>query len=247
MFALNIFLIGLLMYSSYTTSSKNTPTIYHLGEITQPGYVGVKVTYDKEPVDIVLISPDDKTISKNLMSEYNINDKKHIIYAYYDTDKLGEWHVSLNQKRNKFVQYEFLQQPSNTIHIQDINIKEIHGVPHVEFTPLMSTKYSTKCNYSIIIENDHRSFSLDSGEVKLNKKAYITINPPDIAFNDEAYVLTLNVISVINEDGEKTSDHAQIEIILPKKEISEPEDETDAETSDTDSEQGDTDDKPKSE
>ena len=212
-----VLLIIMFIHSLHINIVNNTPSEYALGEITSPGWVGVKVVYDKEPVDIMLLSPTGKRISKQFMDKYFVDDVKHVIYAYYDTEELGTWKLSINKKHNRSVQYTFLEGPSDKIHVIDVKITELNGLPYVEFTPIMDDNSNSKCMYSIIIENDKHSFSLKSGKVKLNKKAYVLINPSDAAFNNETYLLKLNVISITDDEKDRTSDHAQVEIVLPEK------------------------------
>ena len=192
---LNILLISSWAYNMLKQIGQNIPAEYDLGIIDRYGYTGIRVTYDTEPVDVELISPSGKRYDKNTCNSYEINETDKTITAMVDTTEIGLWRARLNQKTNRNIKYAFLTKASSIIHMDGGEIIEINGDPYVTFVPVMETSNGNTCEYSMWIKNRNKAFPLSSGDVALNKKAYIMIDPPKSAFTGDNYILILTLTS----------------------------------------------------
>jgi hypothetical protein len=198
-------------YEKILNSDKVT---YNLGTNSQYGYVGVKVYYDSEPVDISLMSPSGLVYSEKQMNIYEIDTEGMTMTALIDTSETGEWKVMLNKKSNSALKYAFMVQPSLTIHIEDARVTEIDGKPYVSFMPIMSTENTDKCKYSLTLRNSNYSLPLATGTTPLNEKTFIPVEANDSAYNGSSYTIRLAVSSM---EDEATSDYADLAIVLYRK------------------------------
>ena len=73
---LNISLVAICLILMKSQHYNDLPQTYKLGKAEQSGYIGVELTYDKEPVDIELISPTGKRFGKQHTNVYNIDTNK---------------------------------------------------------------------------------------------------------------------------------------------------------------------------
>ncbi len=219
-----IALINLILFITWGKSllkdyKKYSNQIYELGTMDEQGSIGVTVKYTNEPVNITLISPSGKEINRKEMDEYEIDEKNKTITAWADTKELGKWKLKLNQKSNRTIRYTFSKKKSRKIHLEQTSIAMLNDMPHIVFTPVMSTENCTTCTYSMLLANTQHAFILNSGETMLNKKACIAIDPDEAAFNDETYQLKLTVTSLDKEIP--SSDTKELNVLLPKLTISE--------------------------
>lgn len=220
---INIALLILWLQTLNLINDKNTQKTYNLGRITQYGYVGAILHYDTEPMEISLVSPSKKEIKSEMMDIYNIDKKTKTITALYDTKELGTWKIRINEKSNNVIKYEFIQRPSNVIHLTEVNITTINDDPYITFTPIMNTNKTNYCKYTILLSNENKAFAIDSGNANLNKKNCILIDPNIHAFDGSTYQLTLSVVSISTDDKTPTThDSTSLTVKLPKKEIVKP-------------------------
>ena len=172
------------------------PLTYNLGIIDRYGYVGVKIKYDTEPVDVELISPTGKHYQKDNCNIYETDKTNKTIIAMVDTTETGLWKTGINQKNNKNINYTFLTRTSSVLHMEDAKIIEIDGDPYISFIPVMGSEYASECSYSIILKNKDKSFSLKTGKAPLNKQACIMLDPPESAFTGDSYNVTISISSL---------------------------------------------------
>lgn len=210
---LNISLVAICLILMKSQHYNDLPQTYKLGKAEQSGYIGVELTYDKEPVDIELISPTGKRFGKQHTNVYNIDTNKKQMTVLCDTTELGEWTISFNKKTNKHISYVFINKPSPTLNITDVNIVKIKDYYYVKFTPVMETGTIVTCKYSITLTSTQHSFTLDDGNVKLNETAYILFNPNPLAYNGELYDIKI----ALQTQDEKQSVTKSIQIRLEDK------------------------------
>lgn len=212
----NISLLLILGKEIKQEKKKYIQETYSLGEISQVGYVGFEISYDNEPIDVELISPSGKSTPRDYYEKYDINTQNHIITAYKDTTELGEWKIRFHKGHNSLIKYRLISQPSTTIHLTNVRLLDIENEPYISFMPIMDDSVVNTCNYALSLKNKNHSFSLESGQTKLNETAYVKIEPDINAFNGEAYTLTISIVGQI-PDQKETKDVDQVNILLPSK------------------------------
>ena len=186
-------IVALMIMISYT-SDKNAMQSYIVGEATKKGYIGVKITYDKEPVDVILCDPEGhkyRTDSQNVY--YEIKDDEKTVVLLADSDVLGTWSVQFNTKSNKNINYCMIETPSETLYISDpsICIGE-DGQYYLKMTTVLADGETTaRCNMTL--NKSAFSYGLKSSDIELNKEAYVLLQFPDHVFTDEDYHLKINI------------------------------------------------------
>ena len=209
-------LLFLLCFRSLAIQKKdNTSHIYELGIYTGYGYTGAEIHYDREPVDVTLITPSGKKLKPQYADIYEIDYDTKTITIMEDSNESGLWTIELNKKSNIQVTYSFITKPSDTLYIKNAEITDINGEQYLTFTPVMSTGYTKICQYSVTLSNSKHSFAVANGNALLNKTSYVKIIPQNAAMNGETYDLRLAVKA---GDGiMKTSDQETMTVILPEK------------------------------
>lgn len=213
------FIIGLVAVFLLLLKSQyynNTLKLYELGTAEQCGYVGVELVYDNEPVDVELISPSGKHYNKQTVSIYNINTDKRTITVLYDTSELGEWVVSFNEKTNERITYSFINKPSPTLNVTDVNLVKIEDYYYVKFTPVMESDIYKTCKFTITLSSNNCSFLLDDGNVKLNETTYILFNPKETAYNGDMYSIKIAIQTQDEQQSITKSIQIQLEDKLSK-------------------------------
>lgn len=186
---LNIILIILYGITKFDENNNQIKQTYKLGDVTEYGYVGVELTYDKEPVDIELITPSGEHIYPRYADFYSIDETNRVITLLYDTDELGEYQIAFNVKSNTSINYTFINEPSPTLRMSDLRIVKIDNYYYIEFTPYMALDEDddTTCKYTVTLYNVNKSFVIDSGSVNLNETAYVIFNPNPAAYTGDMY------------------------------------------------------------
>lgn len=170
---------------------------YVLGEATSCGYIGVKITYDIEPVDVILYSPDGQKFAPDTMAsnvQYNVDEKHHTVTLLADSDKLGIWSAEFNTKKNKKIDYCLIQTPSDTLYMTPAVLYTGNdGAYHVKFSTSMSAKEHDTARCSMILEKTSFSYCISDTTINLNEETDIPITFPDHVFTDEDYTLKVSV------------------------------------------------------
>lgn len=190
--------ILILLFINYIKQTINNDKFheYVIGESTRVGYAGVELHYDVEPVDIYLIDQTGKEFSKNYVSLYENDTDNKVMKLMMDTDKLGTWSIKLNKKKNNHITYKFINIPSNTLYLQDVNINEKGGVYVLSFVPVCGepTDTETLCKYSISMTGNDKSYLLGSDETGINQTIDVPLEFDDSAYDDSDYSLVLAVM-----------------------------------------------------
>ena len=210
---INAIIFLLWLYQFNGKFSINAKQEYILGTIDEYCCVGLKLSYNKEPAEITIVSPSRRKYSKNYCDVYEIDESKKIITALIDTKEIGQWSVIINKKSNKSIQYEFVTAASPSLYLSNVKLTEIDGLPYLTFLPTMHAENETKCKYAISMRSDKKSFVLSNGDTPLNEQAYILIEPSKHAYTGDKYTIRLAIQSMDNEQSE----HADLVIVLQDK------------------------------
>lgn len=195
---------------------------YILGKADTCGYIGIKLTYSNEPVDVSITDPEGTEYTKDSEQAYykNDTDSKTIILMA-DSGKLGNWSASFNKKRNTRINYSMVESPSETLYMSEPKIyKNSEGKYYIKFMPEMSDPKSSGCEFSITMNKMNFSYELTSGNIPLNKEAEIPLNFPEHVYTGEDYELEISVqaadagINTKLPDGK--SAHSTLNIHLEK-------------------------------
>lgn len=203
--SLNVILLTLYFVSKLDTNDNNTKQTYKLGEASQYGYVGVKLTYDKEPVEIEIITPSGTHVYPKYADVYYIDENTKTMVLLKDTDELGEYQVTFNVKSNENINYSFVNEPSPTLRISELRLVKIDKYYYVEFTPYMRLNETDdkNCKYSITLYNSNKSFVIDVGETAINETAYVLFNPSTHAYTGESYDIRVACQTLDNKQATK--------------------------------------------
>lgn len=194
--------ITMVIMNMMTTRTLNHMNIYQLGEAKTCGYIGIKITYDMEPVDIILYDPDGNEYTKDARSAlYEVDEKNKAVSLLIDSDKLGQWSAKFNTKSNKKLDYCMMETPSDTpymstpyIHIGDdgqyyltltVSVSETEAEPETVQCSLTLSKTSFSYNLGIV-------------DIPANEETDVLLNFPDHVFTDEDYRLQINICTKSN-------------------------------------------------
>lgn len=206
----NIIIISLWLLQNHTRLLNNGLQDYSLGTLTQYGYIGIELSYDKEPVDITLLSPSGQKLTKEYFDVYEVDELNHRMTALIDSNNLGQWQVALNKKSNTTVKYSFITGESPTLYLTNVKLTEINGLPYVTFLPIMSKDGNDECKYAITMSGKSKFFALDNGTVTLNEQAYILIEPDKNSYTENKYTIRVAVQSMDMQQ----STHYDVTVIL---------------------------------
>lgn len=222
--------IVLMFFAKMKETSKNNEMhTYSLGQLDQPGYVGVELYYDKEPVNIRLISPKEKTIYSEFAQVYSIDKDNKIMTFLFDSSDVGLWKLEFNNKSNDKISYKFIQGPSPIIHVSDLMVYEDGNDTYICFTPFCEEKEElatdtdairynknlseeeilNKCQYSMLAYSDDFSLPLDDAIIDLNKPVMLKLELPDNMYNGKTYRIRVCCMML---DDINNSDFKEIKI-----------------------------------
>lgn len=214
--ALTLFLTNL-----YTSTNKYVSQSYILGAATQKGYIGVELTYDMEPPNIIITSPHGIVYTSTTAAFYENNEKSKIIKLYADTDDLGndldKWTVSFDKGSNKSITYKFINMPSPSLYITGEAVQLKSDKYDIVFTPTQAIGNYSNCLYTIKLETENHLFTLASGTAKLNEQSRTSIDIPIDAFDCDKGIITITVKS---KDHTPKTNTAQLNVNLILNEVS---------------------------
>ena len=170
---------------------------YILGRADSCGYIGVKITYDIEPVDVILYSPDgQKYIPGGKNVYYKVDHKAHTVLLLADSNRLGIWTANFNTKSNTKIDYCLVQTPSKTLYIdQPILYIGNDGSYHIKFNTSISRENHEKARCSVMLEKTDFSYCLNETTIDLNKETDIPLTFPDHVFTDQDYTINVSVFA----------------------------------------------------
>ena len=210
------------------SETNNEMREYSLGQLDQPGYVGVELCYDKEPVDIQLISPQDKVVYPKFADKYIVDEENKKVTILADSDTIGLWKIKFNNKSNTDIKYKFLQEPSPILHVSDLMLYEDGHDTYICFTPFCQEKEElatdtdairirnktdeeilNKCQYSMLAYGDGYSIPLADDVVDLNKPIMLKLELPDRMYDGAKYRIRVCCMMLDDIDN---SDFKEIKI-----------------------------------
>ena len=175
---------------------RNYMNKYVIGTVTNCGYVGVKLTYDKEPIDLALFdSVGNKYTKLSKNAFYEVNETEKTITLLADSDKIGIWSAEFNTKSNKNITYKLIQTPSETLYIQNPHIiQKDNGNYYLSFSTTLDTDIKETAVCNLTINKSSFSYGIEkSEEIVLNAETEIPLQFPDHTFTNEDYELRINI------------------------------------------------------
>lgn len=168
---------------------------YVLGEADSCGYIGVKITYDIEPVDVILYSPDgQKYTPEGMNAYYKVDHVAHTVVLLADSDKLGIWTADFNTKSNTKIDYCLVQTPSDTLYMnQPILYIGDDGSYHVKFNTSISRENHETARCSVMLERTGFSYCISDVTINLNEEVDIPLTFPDHVFTDQDHTMKVHV------------------------------------------------------
>ena len=197
---LTLGVVILIILQSYA-SSKNTMQSYIVGEATKSGYIGIKITYDKEPVDVILYDPTGrKYLPESKNAYYKVNEDEKTVVLLADSDKLGIWSAQFNTKSNKKIDYCMIETPSKTPYITEPSIYiGDDGQYYLKFTTTISETKETTAKCNITLNKLAFAYGLKSADIMLNEEAHVLLQFPDHVFTNEDYRLKIKISTESNQ------------------------------------------------
>lgn len=191
-------------------TKKNNMNRYVLGEATDCGYIGIRLTYDKEPVDVKISDPYGRTYSVHLDDAlYELNENEKTIILLADSDKLGTWSAEFNTKSNKNIQYSMVQTPSETLYIVSPTVYQSeNGNYYLKFTATLYDAEETTADCNLTLSKSSFSYGMEKTEISLNQETNLLLSFPDHAFTDENYKLRIN----LDTDSKTANTEVQIHL-----------------------------------
>lgn len=197
---LTLGIVILIILQSYT-SSKNAMQSYIVGEATKSGYIGIKITYDKEPVDVILCDPTGrKYLPESRDAYYKVNEDEKTVVLLADSNKLGIWSAQFNTKSNKKIDYCMIETPSETLYVTEPSIYiGDDGQYYLKFTTTISETEETTAKCNMTLNKSAFSYGLKSADILLNEEAHVLLQFPDHVFTNEDYRLKINISTESNQ------------------------------------------------
>ena len=197
---LTLGVVILIILQSYT-SSKNVMQPYIVGEATKSGYIGIKITYDKEPVDVILCDPTGrKYMPESMDTYYKVNENEKTVVLLADSDKLGIWSAQFNTKSNKKIDYCMIETPSKTLYVTEPSIYiGDDGQYYLKFKTTISETEETTAKCNMTLNKSAFSYGLKSADIPLNEEAHVLLQFPDHVFTNEDYRLKININTESNQ------------------------------------------------
>ena len=197
---LTLGVVILIILQSYI-SSKNAMQPYIVGEATKSGYIGIKITYDKEPVDVILCDPDGRKYMPEAMNTYyKVNEDEKTVVLLADSDKLGIWSAQFNTKSNKKIDYCMIETPSKTLYVTEPSIYiGDDGQYYLKFKTTISETEETTAKCNMTLNKSAFSYGLKSADIPLNEEAHVLLQFPDHVFTNEDYRLKINISTESNQ------------------------------------------------
>lgn len=212
--------ITVVFHISRSAADGKKMNSYVLGKASQAGYIGIEVTYDKEPVDIVLYDPSQKKYLPEMSEKiyYNIDEEKHTVTFLADSDNLGVWSAEFNTKSNKNLEYCLVETPSETLYVTKpvIYIGD-DGQYYMKFMTTLSDSDETAAKCNMTLNKSNFSYGLKPAEITLNEEAHVLLEFPEHVFTDEDYKLRVNIAT----ESKKTA-NTSVDIHLNARRTPEP-------------------------
>ena len=212
--------ITVMFHISKSTADGRKMNSYVLGKASQAGYIGIEITYDKEPVDIVLYDPSQNKYLPEMSEKtyYRIDEEKHTVTLLADSDNLGIWSAEFNTKSNKNLEYCMVETPSGTLYVTKpvIYIGD-DGQYYMKFTTTLSGSDETSAKCNMTLNKSNFSYGLKPAEITLNEEAHVLLEFPEHVFTDEDYRLRVNIAT----ESKKTA-NTSVDIHLNARRTPEP-------------------------
>lgn len=191
-----VLVITVIFHMSSSAADGKKMNSYVLGKASQAGYIGIEITYDKEPVDVVLYDPSQNKYLPGMSEKtyYHIDEEKHTVTLLADSDNLGIWSAEFNTKSNKNLEYGMVETPSETLYVTKpvIYIGD-DGQYYMKFTATLSGSDETVAKCNMTLNKSNFSYGLKPAEITLNKEDHVLLEFPEHVFTDEDYRLRVNI------------------------------------------------------
>lgn len=192
--------VAFLSIFSYN-SKNNRMNRYVIGTATDCGYIGVFLTYDTVPVDIVLLDSDGHKYIKNMQNVfYECDEQNKTITLLTDSDNIGIWSADFNTKSNKHIKYSFVQTPSETLYITNPHIvQKDDGNYYLLFETALSNDAENTAICNLTLSKSSFSYGFNKTEIALNTEVEILLQFPDHTFTNENYKLRISLNTASNK------------------------------------------------
>lgn len=192
-------------------AKQNSMNRYIIGEATDCGYIGIRITYDEEPVDVRIQDPYGRSYSTGSEGVlYEIDKDEKTVTLLADSDKTGVWSAEFNTKSNKDIRYSLLQMPSETLYIvSPVICRKEDGSYCLKFSTTMSDEQETTAVCNLTLSKASFSYGMDKTDIRLNQETEIPLEFPEHAFTDEYYNLRINLST---ESGRAANTEIQVHL-----------------------------------
>lgn len=180
-------------------ASQNSPLIKIVGKTVNPCMVILAVSYDLEPVDVILISPS----GEEYKEEYNAKHENNTMFISTITREKGDWIVKYNKKRNTQIHIKFEAKNVKKLLLEDLTWNLETKVPSVSFKGNFNGNESVSFYYDVILTSyaKQSSGTVCEGHAKTGDTITAKFNMQDIKKSDDWFAI-INIYTTKNGDIE---------------------------------------------
>lgn len=181
--------------------------------LQRPCQLEVILTYDKEPVDVNLITPSGQTLSSRNMDIYEEQDGRIVMAV--TTKELGDWGIEYNYKTNRDLRIQ-----TNELQVEQVFLSNIQrftsdprpGEPMDYYISILAgfgdgTDKETEINcYIVAMKTGAMPVQLHSGTLKLNTQTNLELNLEELESGEYTLRIQTSGKSVENDGYDKYAD-----------------------------------------
>lgn len=166
---------GIALHAHNDRTGRETFRTEYLRTIEEAGTLDIVFTHEKEPIDIILLSPDGNRYAEEDVERigyYDQTDTKTTISLY--TDALGDWYVEYTSKSNDDIKVEGTWTPGAGMQITNTSVRQTENRLWFYYTPVFhgatDPSEPTDLRAYITLENGQKTVTLYNGSIVLNQE-----------------------------------------------------------------------------
>ena len=203
---------------SNNISSKNEMISYKLGYISKKGTVGVDLTYDVSPPDVILQAPSGTMFTEKSAKSYKHDPETKTISIISNKEEIGTWSVSFNKKDNLNISYQMTIYPSSSLEIIETDIIKLEDTYYLGFSTNSEagilyhpslTLQANSSRYELIISENLKDLTTTAN----NDMIYLPLVIPKEVYENNPTSGTLQLTLTTDETKETTKASVKIKFI----------------------------------
>lgn len=224
LFAFTAFGICLFMahYIDTQKTKHNIMKTYDACEINSPCKLTFTVNYNKEPVDIELISPSGKKYTKYTADTYHISNSAVVLTV--TTEDIGQWKCSYNTKRNTKLSADIKSDYVEKLFLTNVIYSDNHVTLNSQYGNGSSNK-TYKISAYMNSVTTKQSCIVYEGQHELNKSIEFDLNTENMQTADDweltiiAYIDNTSINNTYTWKYSEPISHTYVEPATKKSEF----------------------------